>query len=223
MTDSRFIHITPKDPVLFLLRMSNIPLYFSDEQASGLWSIAKCKWLVSPAFGSRSQEGWRRQWQPTPVLLHGKSHGWKSLVGCCPWGRWGSDTTERLHFHCSLSYIGEGNGNPLQCSCLENPRDGGAWWAAVYGVAQSWTRLKWLSSSSQEGMVWACDWECIVPPAVPTHLSWRQGRGQGQVLAGLGSGEVSFVLFPSIFLSFCVFWWLVSFTLMWVLSFPNPG
>ena len=51
-----------------------------------------------------------------------------------------SDTTERLSFHFSLSCIGEGNGNPLQCSCLENPRDGGAWWAAVYGVAQSWTR-----------------------------------------------------------------------------------
>ena len=58
------------------------------------------------------------------------------------------DTTERLHFHCSLSCIGEGNGNPLQCSCLENPRDGGAWWAAIYGVAQSQTWLKWLSSSS---------------------------------------------------------------------------
>ena len=56
------------------------------------------------------------------------------------------DTTERLHFHFSLSHIGEGNGNPLQCSCLENPRDGGAWWAAVYGVAQSRTRLKRLSS-----------------------------------------------------------------------------
>ena len=56
--------------------------------------------------------------------------------------------TERLHFHFSLSCIGEGNGNPLQCSCLENPRDGGAWWVAVYGVAQSRTRLKRLSSSS---------------------------------------------------------------------------
>ena len=56
--------------------------------------------------------------------------------------------TERLHFHFSLSCIGEGNGNPLQCSCLENPRDGGAWWAAVYGVAQSRTRLKRLSSRS---------------------------------------------------------------------------
>ena len=60
-----------------------------------------------------------------------------------------SDMTERLHFHFSLSYIREGNGNPLQCSCLENPRDGGAWWAAVYGVAQSWTRLKRLNSSSK--------------------------------------------------------------------------
>ena len=91
---------------------------------------------------------WRRQWHPTPVLLTGKSHGWRSLVGCSPWGRQESDTTERLHFHFSASCIGEGNGNPLQCSCLENPRDGGAWWAAVYGVAQSRTRLKWLSSSS---------------------------------------------------------------------------
>ena len=59
-----------------------------------------------------------------------------------------SDTTERLHFHFSLSCIGEGNGNPLQCSCLENPRDREACWAAVYGVAQSQTRLKRLSSSS---------------------------------------------------------------------------
>ena len=87
----------------------------------------------------------RRQWHPTPVLLPGKSHGWSSLVGGSPWGCWGSDTTERLHFLFSLSCIGEGNGNPLQYSCLQNPRDGGAWWAAVSGVAQSRTRLKWLS------------------------------------------------------------------------------
>ena len=59
-----------------------------------------------------------------------------------------SDTTEQLPFHFSLSCIGEGNGNPLQCSCLENPRDGRAWWAAVYGVTQSRTQLKRLSSSS---------------------------------------------------------------------------
>ena len=99
--------------------------------------------------------GWpsnrRRRWHPTPVLLPRKSHGRRSLEGCSPWGRWGSDTTERLHFRFSLSCIGEGNGNPLQCSCLENPRDGGAWGASVYGVTQSWTRLKWLSSS---GRMW---------------------------------------------------------------------
>ena len=89
----------------------------------------------------------RRQCHPTPVLLPGKSHGWRSLVGCSPWGRYESDTTERLHFHFSLSCIGEGNGNPLQCPCLENPRDRGAWWAAVYGVTQSRTWLKLLSSS----------------------------------------------------------------------------
>ena len=59
-----------------------------------------------------------------------------------------SDTTDRLPFHFSLLCIGEGNSNPLQCPCLENPRGGGAWWAAVQGVAQSQTRLKWLSSSS---------------------------------------------------------------------------
>ena len=90
----------------------------------------------------------RRQWHPTPLLLPGKSHGWRSLVGCSPWGSEESDMTERLHFHFSLLCTGEGNGNPLQYSCLENPRDGGAWWAAVYGVAQSRTRLKRLSRSS---------------------------------------------------------------------------
>ena len=85
---------------------------------------------------------------PHSVLLPEKSHGRRSLVGCSPWGHTESDMTERLHFHFLLSCTGEGNGNPLQCSCLENPRDGGAWWAAVYGVTQSRTRLKWLSSSS---------------------------------------------------------------------------
>ena len=92
----------------------------------------------------------RRQWQPTPVFLPGKSHGRRSLVGCSPWGCWELDTWVWLHFHFSLSCIGEGDGNPLQCSCLESPRDGGARWAAVYGVAQSRTRPKWLSSSSSK-------------------------------------------------------------------------
>ena len=77
--------------------------------------------------GCLMSSSWRRQWHPTPVLLPGKSHGRRSLVGYSPWGR-------------------EGNGNPLQCFCLENPRDEGAWWAAVSGVAQSRTQLKRLSS-----------------------------------------------------------------------------
>ena len=78
---------------------------------------------------------------------HSSTLAWKipwmeEPMGCSPWGRKESDTTEQLDFHLSLSCIGEGNGNPLQCSCLENPRDGGAWWAAVYGVAQSQTWLR---------------------------------------------------------------------------------
>ena len=83
---------------------------------------------------------------------HSSPLAWKipqrSLVGCSSWGLEELDMTERLHFHFSLSCIGEGNGNPLWCSCLENPRDGEAWWAAVYGVAQSRTQLKQLNSSS---------------------------------------------------------------------------
>ena len=120
-----------------------------------------CLWVSAPlscdsqclSIGVSNLEGsslpcQRRQWHPTPVLLPGKSHGRRSLVGCSPWSREELGMTEWLHFHFSLSCIGEGNGNPLQCSCLENPRDGGAWWAAVYGVAQGRTRLKRLSSSS---------------------------------------------------------------------------
>ena len=87
----------------------------------------------------------RRRWYPTPVLLSGKSHGRRGLVGCSPWGRWESDTTEWLHFSFSLSCIGEGNGNTLQCSCLENSMDRGAWLAAARRVVQSRTRLKQLS------------------------------------------------------------------------------
>ena len=108
----------------------------------------------------------RRQWHPTPVLLPGKSHGWRSLIGWSPWGLKELDTTEWLHFHFSLSYIGKGNGNPLQCSCLENPRDSGAWWAAVYGVAQSRTRLKRLSSRAFALAVpsaWKYPY-CLLPP-----------------------------------------------------------
>ena len=121
-----------------------------------LLSICWSSWswsLVSFNISGKLSVIRRRQWHPTPVLLPGESHGWRSLVGCSPWGCEESDVTERLHFHFSFSCIGEGNSSPLQCSYLENPRDGGAWWAAVYGVAQSQTRLKWLSSSSSSSVI----------------------------------------------------------------------
>ena len=98
----------------------------------------------SPCFCASPPHFQRRQWHPTPVLLPGKSHGWRSLVGCSPRGREESDTTERLPFHFSLVCIGEGDGNPLQSYCLENPRDGGAWWADICGVAESdTTEVTW--------------------------------------------------------------------------------
>ena len=126
---------------------------FKNKFASEFQGVPLAKSLQSQCLLGSTSVWWRRQWHPTPVLLPGKPHGRRTLVGCSPWGREESDTTERLPFHFSLSCIGEGNGNPLQCSCLENPRDGGAWWASIYGVAQSQTRLKWLSSSSSSS-VW---------------------------------------------------------------------
>ena len=102
-------------------------------------------------------------------LLPGKSHGWRSPVGCSPWGLEESDTTEQLHFHLSLSCIGEGNGNPLQCSCLENPRDGGAWWAASLGshrVRHDWSNL--AAAAAVDEMVgwhhWLNEHECEQTP-----------------------------------------------------------
>ena len=133
-------------------------------QEIGTWSLGTSyweeiflqdtQWTIRTHIASRPNPpsfiylNFRRQWHPTPGLLPGKPDGQRSLEGWSPWGHWGLDTTERLHFHFSLSSNEEGNGNPLQYSCLENPRDRGAWWAAVYGVAQSRTRLKGLSSSS---------------------------------------------------------------------------
>ena len=114
---------------------------------------------------------WRRKWHPTPVLLPGKSHGQRSLVGYSLWRREESDTTERLHVPFSLSCTGEGNGNPLQCSCLEDPRDRGAWWAAVYGVAQSWTRLTRLRSSSSR--TWFSFIYSVCPQNCPWFSQWR--------------------------------------------------
>ena len=105
----------------------------------------RCLSLPAPIWG-------RRQWQPTPLLLPGKSRGQRGLVGWSPWGYYQLGKTEQLHFHFSLSHIEEGNGNPPQSSCLQNPSDRGAWWAAVYGVAQCRTRLKQLSSGSNTCM-----------------------------------------------------------------------
>ena len=95
-------------------------------------------------------------------------------MGYSPWGLKESDTTEQLHFHFSLSRFGEGNGNPFQCSCLKNPRDGGAWWAAVYGVTQSQTRLKRLSSSSsREHIMELCGQkEDQIPPTGHRFYAW---------------------------------------------------
>ena len=98
----------------------------------------------------------RRQRHPTPAPWPGRSHGRTSLVGCSPWDCKESDTTERLNFHFSLSCTGEGNGNPRHCSCLENPRDAGAWWAAVSGVAQSRTRMKRFSITSSSSSCPLC-------------------------------------------------------------------
>ena len=95
----------------------------------------------------------------------GYSEGQGSLVHCSPWGCKESDTTERLDFHFSFSCTGEGNGNPLQCSCLENPRDRGASWAAIYGVTRSRTRLKQRSSSSSSS------WLFIASNRDPCRLS----------------------------------------------------
>ena len=127
----------------------------------------------------------RRQWYRTPVLLPGKSHGWRSQVGCSPWGREESDTTERLPFHFSLSCIGEGNGNLLQCSCLENSKDGGAWWAAVHGVEKSQTRLSDFTFTFH---FHALEKEMATHSSV---LAWRiPGTGEPGGLPSMGSHRV---------------------------------
>ena len=138
--------------------------------------------MVAQVLGSGS---WRRQWQPTPVFLPGESQGLGSLVGCRLWGRTELDTTERLHYHFSLYCIGEGNGNPLQCSYLENPRDGVAWWAAVYGVAQSRTRLSDFTITFH---FTALEKEMATHSSV---LAWRiPGTGEPGGLPSMGSHRV---------------------------------
>ena len=145
--------------------------------------------MEAPYFKNHCDIVRRRQWHPTPVLLPGKSHGQRSLVGCCPWGSEESDTTERLHFHVSLSCIGEGNGNPLQGSCPENPRDRGAWWAAICGVAQTRTWLKWLSSSSGQ-----CEREKAMAPHSSTlawKIPWAEEPGGLQSMGSLSRTRLS--------------------------------
>ena len=119
-------------------------------------------------------------------------------MGFSPWDCWESGKTERLPFHFSLSCIGEGNGNPLQYSCLENPRDGGAWWAAVYGVTQSRTRLKRISSSSSSrAQIWRRQWH-PTPVLLPggSHGPEEPGRRQSMGLLRVGhDGATSRSLF----------------------------
>ena len=119
-------------------------------------------------------------------------------MGCSPWGREELGTTERLYFHFSLSCIGEGNGNPLQCSCLENPRDGGAWRTAIYGITQSRTRLKQLSSSSSstfKSTVAQChSWHTEAGMEGTSKKSYRLeegeevGDGRAEGLSAIGDG-----------------------------------
>ena len=124
----------------------------------------------------------RRRWQPTPVLLPGISHGRRSLVGCSPQGRTESDTTEQLHFHASLSHIEEGNGNPLQCSCLENPRDGepgGLPSMGSHRIRHDWSALaaaadSMPSETSSVGAAKGVEWVML-----SSDFSWGNLIGRG--------------------------------------------
>ena len=175
-----------------------------------LWNHVVNVWLA---------QYWRRQWHPTPVLLPGKSHGWRSLVGYSPWGHEESDRTEQLHFHFSLACIGEGNGNPLQYSCLENLRDGGALWAAIYGVAQSQTRLKRLSSSNAilANSSWApCQarwaiWSCLTIASWGKYCFYLYGRWGN---CGIWMSEVVRLLSNEVVIRILNIW--LSTTIVWL-------
>ena len=132
--DSPFRHILDRLQSMGLLRVGH------DWATDLIWSLIWWRPMEKALATHSSTLAWKIPWMEGP--------GGLQFMGSLE-----SDTTERLHLHFSLSCIGEGNGNPLQCSCLENPRDGGAWWAAVYGVAQSRTQLKWLSSSSSRDRI----------------------------------------------------------------------
>ena len=135
--------------------------------------------LVSYLFYIQQCVYWRRKWQPPPVFLPRESQGQRSLVGCRLWGRTELGTTEATQHACMHACIGEGNGNPLQYSCLENPRDRGAWWASVYGVTQSRTRLMRLSSSSSSSV-----------------YDWIQNHRDVATLLNITRNTISFFLMP---------------------------
>ena len=144
-------------------------------------SIPFCSSTPPPTSHTRSNFFHRvRQWHPTPVLLPRKSHGRRSLVGCSPWGRQESDMTERLHVHFSLSCTGEGNGNPLQCSCLENPRDGMLGWLLSMGshrVGHDWSdaaAAKVVQCYKREGYL-ACMDVCVLSRFSRVRLLWLNG------------------------------------------------
>ena len=123
--------------------------YYAFSQWIIIWCNLKLVWGICGNVNN-CPSTWKTE---KAMALHSSTLAWKIPRMEEPgrlqsMGSLESDTTERLHFQFSLSCIGEGNGNPLQCPCLENPRDGGAWWAAIYGVTQSQTRLKRLNSSS---------------------------------------------------------------------------
>ena len=137
--------------------------------------------------------------------------------------------TEHLHFHFSLSCIGEGNGNPLQCSCLENPRDGEAWWAAVYGVAQSQTRVKWLNSSSSssswvnEAMFGLCVWStCVLMDEKSQFLPLPTpaAHGESRFVAEKGRAFLSCITEK---LSAAVHRLWYQGSISWKTIFPRPG
>ena len=134
----------------------------------------------APSMGFSRQEYWSGVPLPSPQIKPTYTLAWKIPWAeepgrCSPWGGEESDTTERLHFHFSLSCIREGNGNPLQCSCLENHRDRGAWWAAISEVTQSRTRLKRLSSSTSSKAFDCVDhnklWKILKEMGIPDHLT----------------------------------------------------
>ena len=183
--DLACIHYIFRDPCLCYLNSLSEPLGWWETTWTGVWrplwasqvlrqvrepsqdqqnhdvpNTQTHHWLLAWATSAEPRLNWwlAESWANQIAAFLFLNSGWRSLVGCSPWGRKESDTTERLHFHFSLSCIGEGNGNSLQCSCLENPRVGGAWWAAVSGVTQSRTRLKRLSSSRFGGLLAVSNW-----------------------------------------------------------------